>query len=320
MTSAEILTHIKRLTKISGTAEDAFLIQEMDNAQKDFNRDVNLPHKETKKSLAAVAYKHNYPLPKDVDTITGITYQQKHYLRPVNRDTFLRLSENESYGIPRYYFIEGGTEENLNFKIWPSTDSDSPTTTLASSISSTQTTIQLTSPSGLEEKGRGMVESLRSGSVEIVAWQYLSGSITSIVSRGLEETNGTITLGKGYNEIVNNNEAIAHNSGVAFAYNEFEVSCYKTLTDISSTATAPEIPGRYHEALIMYPAARYHYKEEERNRGNEYMKEYEKIKFQAKEDLGEKSAQKFSTTLDDTNPTLTPKEMDETIPDRSSIS
>ena len=319
MTSSEILTQIKTLCKISGTAEDVFLIQEMDNAQKDLNRDVNLPHKEAKRTFEAVANKHDYPLPKTVDTVTGITYQQKHYLKPINRDQYLKLSENESYGVPEFYFIEGGTEENLNLKIYPATDSSSPTTTLASGINSTISTIQLTSISGLEEKGRGRIGGLRSGSAEVIAWQYLSGSIISIVRRGLEETNGTITLGKNWSEVINYNSALSHLSGQSFIYHEFETSCYRTLTDITSTAISPEIPNRYHEALVMFPAARYHYKEQERSRGDTYMEDYEKIKFQAKSDLGEKQAQRFSSSLDDEQVRF-PTELDETFPDRNSLS
>lgn len=275
MTLATILTAIKNKCGISGSAYDTYLTQEVNDAQRDFTRELNLPYLETKGSAAIVQYQYIYDLNNDFDTIQGVTYRQKHKLIPINYEQFLMLKQGTSFGIPRYYLVHEG-----KLKIHPNPNVAAPTTTLDGAIASTTAaTITLADTSDLAQRGRGIIED------EVVDWQYVDSANEQIeiCTRGVEGTT-----------------AATHDTANTFTYRELEYTYWKTLADLSGTNT-PEIPARYHDALIIRPSASFlRDHAEELGKADRLMVEYRDIKNQAKADLGEKMSQRFSTTLEDT--------------------
>ncbi len=291
MTLAEILTSIKNLCTISGTGQDTFLTQEVNNGQQDFTREINMPYTESRGSLAVVAYQQVYTVASDVDVIQSVTYHQKHKLYPVNYNKWIDLNVSESLGMPRYWIMHEG-----KLKIYPPEDTTAPTTTLNGGINDSVATITLTSVANLKSRGRGLIDT------EVVGWEYVDGTNKQIklCGRGLEGTT-----------------AAAHLTGATFTYQEIEYTYFKNLDDLSGTDIST-IPLRYHEALVLYGAARWFLKNENINMHDSLMGKYELVKLQAKGDLGEKQAQFFTTTLDDTISKFEGR--DNTCPPDSSLS
>ena len=293
MTFNEMLQNTKRQCSVTGTAYDTFLTQGINDGQQDFTRELNLPYTETKGSLAVVAYQQAYTTATDVDTITGVTYKQKYNLIPVNYNQWIELNKRETTGIPRYYIIH---ESKL--KIYPPEDTAAPTGTATPAITSTSTAvITLSSPvvANLKQRGRGIIDS------EVVDWQYvdLTNNKIKICTRGAEGTT-----------------AATHASTATFTYRELEYSYFKSLADLSAGDTST-VPARYHEAMVLYSSARFFLKNEDRMMHDNLMGKYEMVKNQAKADLGEKQAQRFTTTLEDTQPRIS--RGDETYPEDSSL-
>lgn len=276
MTKAQLVTAIKNKCGISGTAYDTYLLQELNDAQRDFTRELNLPYLETKGSTDLTAYKYVYDLASDLDTMQAVIFQMDTQLMPVSFARWGSYTRDESHGDPEYYIIHEG-----KLKLYPTPDTASATTTLAAEIASaTATTITLTAVTGLPDKGRGKIED------EVIEWQAVSGSTIINCRRGLEGTT-----------------AATHASGKTFTYRELEYSYWKTLSDLSADDDESEVPVRYHDALYLRASASFlRDHAEELGKADRLILQYRDIKEQAKADLGEKNAERFTTTLEDTDP------------------
>lgn len=294
MTKAQLIIAIKNKCGISGTAYDTYLLQEINDAQKDFTRELNLPYLETKGSVAVTQYQYVYDLASDFDTMQGVIYQMDTQLVPVNYQQWLYLNKYESHADPKYYIVHEG-----KLKVYPTPNAAAPTTTLNGAISSTTTTtITLASVSSLKDKGRGIVDS------EVIEWQYVDGTNIQIKNcrRGVESTT-----------------AATHLTGATFTYRELEYTYWKTLADLSADADESSVPVRYHDALYLRPSASFLRDHAgELGKADRLMIQYEDIKKQAMADLGEKIAERFSTTLEDTLPRWGYGK-DEFWPDNSSL-
>lgn len=288
MTFDQILTQVKSFCSISVTTYDTYLTTEINFGQADFSRDINWAFLENRGSITSVANKYIYDLASDFDTIKSVIFEQNHILVPVNWEQWLILNKSDSFGTPRYFIIKEG-----KLQIYPGTDAAASTTTLGAAITSTTaTTITLTSVSGIEAKGRALIDS------EVIEWQAISGSTIINCRRGLEGTT-----------------AATHLIGATFTYRNIEYDYYKTLADIATGETS-SIPTRYHEALVLYAAYKFFEREENENKANGLLAKYNIIKNQAKSDLGEKQSQAFTTTLDDSTPRIT---RDNTYPEPGSL-
>jgi hypothetical protein len=287
----DILAAAKLLCSEKTNKNDDFLTQEIEFGQEDFCRELNLPFMETRGSLSSVAYKYIYDLPDNFDTIKSAIYEQDHILTPRNEAQWSQFLRSDSYGTPRFYIIKEG-----KLQVYPATDTTAETTTLSAAITTTtQTTITLTSVTGLEMKGRGLIDS------EVIEWQYINSSKQLLnCRRGLEGT-----------------EAAAHLNGATFTYRNIEFDYYKTPNTTYLDAAEPIIPARYHEALILYAAYKFFEKEENEAKANGLLAKYTVIKNQAKSDLGEKQSQTFTTTLEDD--VGSGQFRDETYPQNSSL-
>ena len=289
MTYDEILVAAKYECSVSGTAHDTFLGQEINFGYYDFCRELNLPFLETRGSISSVAYKYIYDLATNFDTIKSAIFEQDHILRPRNEAQWAQLITSDSYGTPRFYIIKEG-----KLQIYPSTSAAAATTTLNGGISDSATTIKLTAVTGLEMKGRGLIES------EVVEWQYINSSKELLnCRRGLEGTT-----------------AAAHLTGVAFTYRNIEYDYFKVPTLIA-TGETPIVPVQYHEALVVYASYKFFEREENDSKANGLLTKYNLIKAQAQKDLGEKQSQEFTSTLDDD--TGSGGFRDETYPNNSSL-
>lgn len=271
MTYDEILTATKSLCSVSGTTHDTFLGQEINFGYYDFCREMNLPFLETKGSISSVAYKYIYDLATNFDTLKSVIFERDHILQPVTLEQWTELMRSDSYGTPRFYIIKEG-----KLQVYPSNDSAAETTTLDGGITDSATTIKLASITGLEQKGRGLIET------EVVEWQHINSSKELLnCRRGLEGTT-----------------AAAHLTGVAFTYRNFEYDYFSVPTAMT-TGVTPIIPTQYHEALVLYSAYKFFEREEDDTKANGLLSKYTLLKVQAQKDLGEKQAQTFTTTLED---------------------
>jgi len=291
MTLDTILTAIKNLCSISGTAYDTFLTQEVNFGQQDFSREINWPFLEARGSVSSVQYKSIYDLASNFDTIKSVIFQKNHFLQPVNWEQFNRLNKYASYGTPRYYTIREG-----KLYVWPAPDADAATTTLGAAITSTTAaTVTLVSVSNLEDKGRILVDS------EVIEYSHITTASLRLDAcrRGQEGTT-----------------AATHLIAATVTYRDIEYDYYKTLADLSGTDTS-SIPARYHEALCLYAASRFFEKTEDLAQANNLFQRYLIIREQAKKDLGEKIVQRFSTVLDDSTSNVTLR--DNTWPENSSL-
>ena len=289
MTFLEQQTALKNLCTISGTSQDTFLKQSINDGQSDFSRDINWAFLENRGSITSVASKFIYDLASDFDTIKAVIFEKNHILTPINWNQWIDLNTSITSGTPRYFIVKEG-----KLHIYPATDAAATTTTLGAAISTTSaTTITLASVSGLEDRGRALIDS------EVIEWQAISGSTIINCRRGLEGTT-----------------AATHLIGVAFTERNIEYDYYKTLADLSADGDTSSVPTRYHEALVLYAAGRWYEKLGETGLAVYFFNRYNIIKAQAKADLGEKQSQSFTTTLDDSVPRITG---DNTYPEDSSL-
>ena len=79
-----------------------------------------------------------------------------------------------------------------------------------------------------------------------------------------------------------------------------------------------DVPANYHRALIFYACSSFFDKAEQAKEATRYFNKYLVVRNQALRDLGEKQSQRFTTTLDDTEPMGIFR--DNTYPERSSLS
>lgn len=290
MTLATILTAIKNKCGISGSTYDTYLTQEVNDTQFDFTRELNLPYLETKGSTDLTAYKYVYDLATNFDTMQAVVWQMDTQLIPVNFRKWRALTKSKSHGDPAYYIIHEG-----KLKLYPSPDTASTTTTIDGDHNASVTTITLASVTGLPDKGRCKIND------EVIEWQYLDSTNLQIKNcrRGVESTT-----------------AASHSDGDDWTYRELEYSYWKTLPVLTGTDT-PEVPTRYHEALILRPCASFlRDHAEELGKADRLLRQYEEVKRQAKADLGEKNAERFTTVLEDTVPRYY---RDEFYPDDGSL-
>ena len=277
-TFLELQTSLKNLTSISGTGQDTFLKQSINDGQADFSRDINWAFLENRGSITSVADKFIYDLASDFDTIKSVIFEKNHILTPVNWTQWIDLNTSITSGTPRYFIVKEG-----KLHIYPATDAVASTTTLSAAISSTSvTTISLTSTSGMEDRGRALIDS------EVIEWQSKSSTQILNCRRGLEGTT-----------------AATHSNGATVTERNLEYDYYKTLADLSADGDTSSVPTRYHEALVLYAAGRWYEKLGETTLAVYFFNRYNIIKAQAKNDLGAKQEQSFTTTLDDSTPRIT---------------
>ena len=273
MTITEQLTALKNLITVSGTSQDTFLSQSLNDGQQDFSRELNWAFLENRGSITSVADKYIYDLASDFDTIKAVIFEKDNLLNPVNWNQWTILNTTINSGTPRYFIIKEG-----KLHLYPATDAAATTTTLGAAITSAaSTTITLASVDDLEERGRALIDS------EVIEWQNIDTDNVQIKNcrRGLEGTT-----------------AATHLNAAAFTYRNIEYDYYKTLADLATGETSV-IPARYHEAMIDYAACKWYEKIGDLNAAKYYYDKYSIIKQKAKADLGEKVAQSFTSTLDD---------------------
>lgn len=289
MTLTELRVAIENQCTITTDSQDTFLDQSINDGQADFSRDINWPFLETKGSLSAVASQYIYTLATNFDTMKAITWKQKYYLQPINYNQFMRLSQSESIGTPRWYVIHEG-----KLKIYPAVQTPIATTLLSAATQTASTSISLASTADLETRGRVIIDS------EVIDYQAISSTQLLLCTRGAEDTT-----------------AVAHSQSAVATYRDIEYSYYKTLTDLSSDSDTSSIPVRYHEALVLYAGSKWWDKQEDIRMSEQMFNKYLIIKNQAKADLGMKQEQRFTTTLDDAEIGLYG---DNTSPERGALS
>ncbi len=293
MKYSEMLTKTKTKCSISGDTHDDFLKDELNFGQQDLCAEANFKFLETKGSFSAVQYQYIYDLASDIDVPRYFVYKQRHRMTPLNHDQWIRVSQFSSYGYPRFYYMEGD-----QVKFYPQPNEAAATTTLGAAItSSTAKTITLTSVADLKPKGRMIV------GTEVIEWAYVDSDDSQIqaCTRGIEGTT-----------------AATHSNLAAVTYRDIEYPYFKKPTDMSGDNDTGDIPANYHRGLIFYACSSFFDKAEQLKEATRYFNKYLIVRNQALKDLGEKQSQRFTSTLDDTEPVGVFR--DNTFPDRSSLS
>ncbi len=292
-----LLTATKELCTIpsTNTTYDTFFKRVLNDGQSDFSGELNWKYLEARGSCSSSTWKFKYTLPADCDVIKAVIWEHDHYLEPVNHDTWVRLNLSQQTGTPRYYINIGGS-----LCITPQPDHSAQVGALAGAMTSgSNDSIVLSSSTGFLEKGRVIVGGENG---EIIEYAQISGNNLSPIIRGLEGTG-----------------QIAHSAGVEVVQRNIEFDYFKVLSDMSADADVSGIPARYHRALPRYAASQFFYKTEDKVQGDNFMSQYMVIREQAKKDLSEKQAQKWSSALDDTeNDSI--NNLDNTYPQDSSLS
>ena len=274
---------------------DNLIKRSVNDGQQDFASALNWSFLEDIKSTATVQYKYKYDAPANLDVAKSVVYRKRWYLQPISNDQYVRLLRNQSVGIPRYFYYWQG---KLN--VLPQPTYATVATTLGFKMTGTDVEATLNAVADLQSKGRLMIGS--GASVEVIEYANISGSMATGITRGLEGTQPT-----------------GHDVNNSIYYLDLEQTYYKTLVDMTATSETSSISAKYHEAMVQYASARFFESQEDLNQANVFQARYLAMREKAKVDLGEKQTQKYTSTLDDTEPDINLYFRDETIPQRGSL-
>lgn len=160
----------------------------------------------------------------EVVTVTRALRHQLKYLIPTEFERMKTTSKMTGY--PQYW-----TKKDQLLYIWPFFSTAGNTSTVGDTVNTTQTSIKLTSLSGIRNYGRALLGTQEE--VEYTGVDTAAVSLTGVT----RATGGTI--------------ASSHASGVIVRQGDFEIQYPRRASALASTST-PDIPSVYQQKLQNY--------------------------------------------------------------------